>query len=126
MSEYPWNEKNNTLHGSAYLTIPLSSCDSKDIFKIAPCLMIILIMSDFVNHGMVRNTKTWIPWEQNITFLWNKKILILPLRWNILRSYCFVVEATFKSFFEIEIQLKKNFSSIFDWFVDKTLSIQMH
>ena len=48
------------LHGSAHFTIPLSSCDSKDIFKIAPCLMIILIMmSDFINHGMVRNTKPW-------------------------------------------------------------------
>ena len=30
---------------------------------------------DFVNHGMVENTKTWISWEQNITFLWNKKKL---------------------------------------------------
>ena len=30
----------------------------------------------------------------NIIFLWNKKILNLCLRWQILRSYCFVVEVT--------------------------------
>ena len=31
-------------------------------------------VSDLVNHGIVKNTKTWIFWERNITILWNKKI----------------------------------------------------
>ena len=44
-------------------------------------------VTNFIN-GMVKNTKTWISWERNITFLWNKKILKLCL---ILWSYCFVV-----------------------------------
>ena len=52
---------------------------------------------DLVNHGMVKNTKTWISWEWNITPLRNKKTLNLFLRWHILRSYCFVVEVTFKN-----------------------------
>ena len=37
---------------------------------------------------MVKNPKTWISQEQNITFLW-KKILNLCLRWHILRIYHF-------------------------------------
>ena len=49
-----------------------------------------------VNHGMVKNTKTWISWEWNITFLQNKRILNLCLGWDILKSYGFVVEVTFK------------------------------
>ena len=53
-------------------------------------------VTDLINHGIVKNTKTWISWEQNITFLQNKKILIMCLRWHILRSYCFVAEVTFK------------------------------
>ena len=53
-------------------------------------------VTDLVNHGMVKNTKTWISWERNIIFLWNKKILNLWLRWHILRSYRFVAEVTFK------------------------------
>ena len=53
-------------------------------------------VTDSVNRGMVKNTKRWISWEQNIIFLWNKKILYLCLRWHILRSYCFVAEVTFK------------------------------
>ena len=48
-----------------------------------------------VNHVMVKNTKTWIFWEQKITFLRNKKIFNLCLRWHILRSYYFVSEVTF-------------------------------
>ena len=51
--------------------------------------------TDLLNHGIVKNTKTWIFWEQNIAFLWNEKILHLCLRWHILRSYCFVVGETF-------------------------------
>ena len=39
---------------------------------------------DLVNHGMVKNTK---PWICSITFLRNKKIWIMCLRWDILRSY---------------------------------------
>ena len=53
-------------------------------------------VTDLVNHGMVKNTKTWISWERNIIFLWNKKILNLCLRWHILRNYRFVAEITFK------------------------------
>ena len=45
--------------------------------------------TELVNHDMVKNTKTLTSWEQNITFLWNKKILNLNLRWHILRSYHF-------------------------------------
>ena len=30
-------------------------------------------MTDLVNHGLVKNTKTWTSWEWNITFLRNKK-----------------------------------------------------
>ena len=40
-----------------------------------------------LNNGMVKNMKTWISWEQNKTFLRNKKILSLCYRWHILRSY---------------------------------------
>ena len=50
-------------------------------------------VTDLVKHGMVKNTKTWISWERNIAFL-QKKILNLPLRWHIWRSYCFVAEKT--------------------------------
>ena len=53
-------------------------------------------VTDLVNHGMVKNTKAWISWEQNIFFLQNKRILNLCFRWHILRSYCFVAEVTFK------------------------------
>ena len=57
---------------------------------------ILIMTSSLVNHGMVKNTKAWISWEWKITFLRNKKILNLYLRWHILRSYHFVVEVTFK------------------------------
>ena len=53
-------------------------------------------VTDLVNHGMVKNTKTWISWERNIIFLRNKKILNLWFRRHILRSYRFVAEVTFK------------------------------
>ena len=53
-------------------------------------------VTDLVNHGMVKNTKTWISWERNIIFLRNKKIVNLCFRWHILRSYRFVMEVTFK------------------------------
>ena len=51
---------------------------------------------DLVNHGIVKNAKTWISWQRNIFFLQNKKILNLCLKWHILRSYCFAVELTFE------------------------------
>ena len=53
-------------------------------------------VTDLLNRGMARNTKTWISWEQNINFLRNKKILNMCFRWYILRSYHFVAEVTFK------------------------------
>ena len=53
-------------------------------------------VTDLVNHGMVKNTETWISWEQNITFLWNKEILKLCLKWHIFWSYCFAAEITFR------------------------------
>ena len=52
-------------------------------------------VTDSVNHGKVKNTKTWISRERNITFLWNKKILTPCLRSHILRSYRFAAEVTF-------------------------------
>ena len=30
-------------------------------------------VTGFVDLGMVKNTKTWISWERNISFLRNKK-----------------------------------------------------
>ena len=59
------------------------------------CLNIHHDATDSVNHGMVKNTKTWISWERNIIFLRNKKILNLCLRWHIFSSYRFVAEGTF-------------------------------
>ena len=53
-------------------------------------------VTDFINHGIVKNTKTWISWGRNIIFRRNKKILNLCLKWDILRSYRFVAEVTFK------------------------------
>ena len=53
-------------------------------------------VTDLLNHGMAKITKTWISWERNITFLRNKKTLNLCLRWHILRSYHFVPEVTFE------------------------------
>ena len=32
-------------------------------------------VTDLLNHGMVKNTKTWVSWEWNVTFLWNEKAL---------------------------------------------------
>ena len=53
-------------------------------------------VTDLVYHKMIKSIKTSIPWEWNTTFLWNKKILGLCLRWYILKSCCFVAEVTFK------------------------------
>ena len=61
-------------------------------------LILIMTLQTWVNHGMVKNTKTWKSWKRNIIVLQNKKILNLRLRWHILRSYCFLTELTFKRF----------------------------
>ena len=53
-------------------------------------------VTNFVNPGMAKNTKTWISWERKIIFVWNKKILNLCLRWHILRSYRFAAGVNFK------------------------------
>ena len=55
-------------------------------------------VTDLVKHGMVKNAKTSISSEQNITFLRNKKVLNLCLRRHILRSYRFVAEVTLKRY----------------------------
>ena len=65
-------------------------------------------VTDLVSHEIVKNTKTWVSWERNITFLQNKKTLNQCLRWHILRSYHFVAEVTFNYFH------KKRSSRIFD------------
>ena len=69
--------------------------------------ILILIMTShyLVNHWMCKNTKTWKSWEQNITFLRNKKIFNLCFRWHILRSYGFEAEVTFnvKTYYHLEL-----------------------
>ena len=52
-------------------------------------------VTDLVNYETAKNTKTWISWEQNISFLQHKKNINLHLRWQILRSYHFVAELNF-------------------------------
>ena len=91
----------------------LMSCGSKDIFKNATCPMYHHEVTDLVNHGMVKNTKTWMSSERNITFLRNKKILNPCLRWHILRSYHFAKEVTFKSHLFLKIQ--HDFFFFFNW-----------
>ena len=70
----------------------LMSCGSKDNSKMH------LDVKDLADHGMIKNTKTWISWERNIIFLRYKKLLNLRVRWHILRSYRFVAEVTFRDF----------------------------
>ena len=47
----------------------LLSCGLKDILKMHPvsCTNTHHDVTDFVNHGMVKNTKTWISWEHNLS-----------------------------------------------------------
>ena len=62
---------------------------SKDIFKND--------VTDLIRYELVKITKTWIPWERNITFLQKKKFIICASDyecWDILRSYRFIVELT--------------------------------
>ena len=61
-------------------------------------------VTDLVNHGMVKNTRTGVSWERNIIFLQNKKILNLCF---ILRSYRFVAEVTFKHNIALVLDLNK-------------------
>ena len=75
-------------------------------------------VTDLVNHGMVKNTKTLISQERNIAFLWNKKILDLCLRWHILRSYCFVAEVTLR--WKMCLQ---NFGKFLLWMLDLLLKL---
>ena len=79
-----------------YLLIgQLRNCVLKDIFENAVfCTNIHLDVIDLVHHGMVKNTK-FDYLENETTFLRNKKISNLCLRWHILRSYRFIVEVTF-------------------------------
>ena len=65
-------------------------------------------VTDLANHGIAWNTKTWTFWGRNRTFLWNKKILNLCYRWQILRRYSFVVDATFK----VKITKKNGYNSL--------------
>ena len=77
----------------------LMICSSKDAFKkyFVSCTNTNHDVTDLVNHEMVKNMKTKMSWERNITFLPIKKIPNLCLRWHIPRSNCFVVEVTFKT-----------------------------
>ena len=59
------------------------------------CTNIHHCVTGLVNHRMNNNIKTWIFRKQSITFLRNKKTLILCLRWHILSNYHFVAEAIF-------------------------------
>ena len=63
---------------------------------IQKCTLFHRDVTDLVNNGMVKDTKPWIFWERDITFLRHKKVLNLCLRWHILKVYYFVVEVTFK------------------------------
>ena len=69
-------------------------------------------VTDLVNNGMLKNTKTWISWEWNITFLRNEKVINMCLRWHILRSYSFVAEVTFNNL-QIKTDSMTNFVFIF-------------
>ena len=62
-------------------------------------------VTDLVNHGMVKNTKTWISWERNTVFLRNKKNIHLCIRRYILRSYRFVAKVTFKKQGKVDINI---------------------
>ena len=73
-------------------------------------------ITDLVNHGMVKNTKTWISQEQNLTFWWNKKICNQCFRWHILRSDGFVAEITFNQAIGPEPNLQFSQSPIFSLF----------
>ena len=58
-------------------------------------VLILVMTSKIVSHGIVKNTKTWISWEWDIIFYKIKKFFNLCFRWHLLRSYRFVAEVTF-------------------------------
>ena len=68
------------------LLISTINCDSKHIFKNAPCLM---YQYSSWRHRFVKSRDGWkyknlnISWEWRVTFLWSKKIHNLCLRWHI-------------------------------------------
>ena len=78
----------------------LISCSSKDVWKCTLSHVLIFIMTSYIwnimGHGLVKNTKTWISWEWNITFIWNKKIN-LHVRWHISVSFSFVLKVSFNN-----------------------------
>ena len=51
----------------------LMCCGSKT--QPVSCTNIHHDVTDLANYGMVKNIKTWISLEQNIIFVWNKKVL---------------------------------------------------
>ena len=53
-------------------------------------------IKDLVNHGMVKNTKTWNISRTEHGFSMKQKILNLCLIWHILRSYRFVADVTLR------------------------------
>ena len=59
-------------------------------------------VTDFVNHGMIKNTKTWIL-KMEHKFSINENIFNLRLRWHSL-SYYFVAEVTLKARSDIPIK----------------------
>ena len=67
---------------------------------------------EFVDLRMVKHTKTWISWQWNINFFWNKEILNLCLRWHILSSYRFVAEVIFNNVIYLLV-MSKNFAILF-------------
>ena len=84
-----------------------------------PYELILIMTSDLVNHGMVKNTKALISWEWNKNYLQNKKTLNLCIIWLILRSYRLVAKVTFKFKDSIWAKLKsgqpKAKKSIINW-----------
>ena len=72
----------------------------KRTWNLAPVLQVVQkITENYCTayiYQLAKNTKTWIRWEWNIIFLWNKRNLNLCFRWHNLKSSCSVVEVTFK------------------------------
>ena len=73
----------------------LTSCGSKDSKMHSVSCTNTHDIIDLVYLELVQNTRAWISWEWNMTFLWDKKILKLCLNWHIL-IYPFLAEVTFK------------------------------
>ena len=75
-------------------------------------VIILIMVTHLVNHGMVENTKNLISWEWNIAFLRNKKILNLFFRWHILGSYRSVAEVTCNCFSFLNVWLHSEYGSV--------------